>query len=78
MSNLLTKAEIARLTGTSNPEGQKQVLQSNRIPYVRRRDGSVALTWDMVNQAVLARSSSTLATGSVTVPLGFNLPAAAG
>lgn len=71
MNNLLTKAEIAKLTGApmNNPEAQKQVLDANRIPYVRRRDGYPALTWDVVTQAVLARSTSS----DVTLPPGFNL-----
>ncbi|WP_346839779.1 DUF4224 domain-containing protein [Microbulbifer sp. SAOS-129_SWC] len=78
MSNLLTKAEIARLTGApaDNPEAQKQVLDANRIPYVRRRDGRPALTWDMVNQAALARVNSTPAANGSTLPSGFKLPIA--
>lgn len=78
MSQLLTKSEIAKLTGApiNNPEAQKQVLDANRIPYVRRRDGSPALTWDIVNQAVLARGASKTVAGGANLPPGFNLPGA--
>lgn len=78
MSQLLTKSEIAKLTGApiNKPEAQKQVLNANRIPYVRRRDGSPALTWEIVNQAVLARSASAKGVGGVSLPPGFKLPGA--
>lgn len=78
MSSLLTKAEIARLTGApiNNPDAQKQVLEANRIPFVRRRDGSPALTWDVVNQALMARGVSTAAVGGVTIPPWFDLEGA--
>lgn len=76
MSKLLTKTELSRLTGASQPEAQKQVLDANRIPYVRRKDGQLSLTWDMVNQAALARISSTPAANSSTLPAGFKLPKA--
>ncbi|WP_367620064.1 DUF4224 domain-containing protein [Microbulbifer thermotolerans] len=77
MSELLTQSELARLTGTKDPEVQRQVLNSNRIPYVRRRDGTVAVTWEIVNQSVLARAGSTVSTEAGTLPPGFNLSAAA-
>lgn len=76
MSKLLTKAEIAKLTGApiNNPEAQKQILDANRIPYVRRRDGYPALTWDVVTQALLARGASATTPGGATLPAGFKLP----
>lgn len=78
MSNLLTKTELARLTGApaDNPEAQKQILDANRIPYVRRRDGSPAVTWDIVNQATLARGVSTPAARGANLPAKFKLPRA--
>ncbi|WP_043316633.1 DUF4224 domain-containing protein [Microbulbifer sp. HZ11] len=78
MSKLLTKTEIARLTGApvDNPEAQKQVLDANRVPYFRRKDGSPALTWDVVNQALLARGASTPAANGANLPPGFKLPQA--
>ncbi|MFI2810183.1 DUF4224 domain-containing protein [Microbulbifer sp. JSM ZJ756] len=76
MSTLVTKAELVRLTGANTPEAQKQVLDANRIPYVRRRDGQLSLTWDMVNQAALARINSTPAANGANLPPGFKLPEA--
>ncbi|WP_444931545.1 DUF4224 domain-containing protein [Microbulbifer sp. SSSA002] len=78
MSKLLTKTEIGRLTGVGadNIEGQKQILEANRIPYVRRKDGSPALTWEMVNQATLSRGANKPGTPGINLPTGFNLGAA--
>lgn len=71
MSELLTDAELRRLTGASSPEEQKAVLSSNGIPYVWRKNGSPVVTWTMVNQSKLA---SRLTPGGL--PVGFNLDAA--
>lgn len=78
MSKLLTKHEIARLTGAgvNNTEEQKRVLDANKIPYVLKKDKSPALTWDMVNQATLARSTSKPTLPGANLPEGFNLGAA--
>ncbi|WP_444893407.1 DUF4224 domain-containing protein [Microbulbifer sp. TRSA001] len=78
MSKLLTKTEIGRLTGVGadNIEEQKRILEANRIPYVRRKDGSPALTWEMVNQATLSRGESKPNASGINLPAGFNLGAA--
>ncbi|USD19994.1 DUF4224 domain-containing protein [Microbulbifer variabilis] len=78
MGNLLTKHEIARLTGAGaeNAEEQKRILDANRIPYVLKKDRSPALTWEMVNQAILARGASKPDLAGVNLPPGFNLGAA--
>ncbi|WP_444893462.1 hypothetical protein ACJJIE_02695 [Microbulbifer sp. TRSA001] len=78
MGNLLTKHEIARLTGAGaeNAEEQKRILDANRIPYVLKKDRSPALTWEMVNQAILARGASKPDLTGVNLPPGFNLGAA--
>ncbi|QFT54571.1 DUF4224 domain-containing protein [Microbulbifer sp. THAF38] len=59
-----------------NMEAQKQTLEANRIPYVSRKDGSPALTWEMVNQATLARGALKLSPTGSNLPEGFNLGAA--
>ncbi|MCO1336510.1 DUF4224 domain-containing protein [Microbulbifer sp. OS29] len=78
MSKLLTKTEIGRLTGAGadNIEEQKRILDTNRIPYVRRKDGSPALTWEMVNQAKIMQIN-TPGTGGATslIPSGVNMGA---
>ncbi|WP_444890012.1 DUF4224 domain-containing protein [Microbulbifer sp. DLAB2-AA] len=78
MSKLLSKSEIGRLTGAGaeNIEEQKRILEANRIPYVRRKDGSPALTWEMVNQATLTRGNSKPSPSGINLPVGFNLGAA--
>ncbi|BBM03960.1 DUF4224 domain-containing protein [Microbulbifer sp. GL-2] len=78
MGNLLTKHEIARLTGAAaeNAEEQKRILDANRIPYVLKKDRSPALTWEMVNQATLARGATKSGSPGVNLPPGFNLGAA--
>ncbi|MFA0812958.1 DUF4224 domain-containing protein [Microbulbifer epialgicus] len=77
MSKLLTKQEIGRLTGApaSSARAQMEVLDANRIPYVRRKDGSPALTWEMVNQATLTRNTSKRTSAGANLPTGFNLDA---
>ncbi|WP_299948625.1 DUF4224 domain-containing protein [uncultured Microbulbifer sp.] len=70
MSEILTDAQLHRLTGTKSPDAQKQVLKENQIPYVRRKDGKPAVTWEMVNQSKLA-----LQPNQAPPPLGFNLEA---
>ncbi|WHI46552.1 DUF4224 domain-containing protein [Microbulbifer sp. VAAF005] len=78
MSKLLTKSEIGRLTGVGadNAEAQKKVLDSNRIPYVLKRDHSPALTWEMVNQAKLMQINSTSSNGQAPqIPAGINMSA---
>ena len=82
MTHILSDRELQRLTGSSNPEIQRQVLTETRIPYVTRRDRKVVVTWEMVNQAKLNQVQSvTLGTAggaSINLPEGFNLAAAAG
>lgn len=62
MAELLTEAELYRLTGSKDPEGQKEVLRKSGVPFVLRRDRKPALTWAMVNQSQLARAQSTTVT----------------
>ncbi|WP_226647971.1 DUF4224 domain-containing protein [Microbulbifer variabilis] len=71
MSEILTDAQLRRLTGAKSSELQKSVLEENQIPYVRRRDGTPVVTWAMVNQSKLASRPRGKA-----LPLGFNLEAA--
>ncbi|MEX2964786.1 DUF4224 domain-containing protein [Microbulbifer sp. TYP-18] len=70
MSEILTDAQLRRLTGARSPEVQKKVLEENQIPYVRRKNGTPAVTWDMVNQSKLASRPR-----HNKSPLGFNLEA---
>ncbi|MCO1334970.1 DUF4224 domain-containing protein [Microbulbifer sp. OS29] len=71
MSEILTDAQLRRLTGAKSSEAQKLVLEENQIPYVRRKDGTPAVTWAMVNQSKLASRPK-----DKLLPLGFNLEAA--
>ncbi|WP_444921861.1 hypothetical protein ACJJID_05730 [Microbulbifer sp. CnH-101-G] len=66
------------MTGASvgKVEALKQILDANRIPYICRKDGSPALTWEIVNQATLARGTSKLSPASSNLPEGFILGAA--
>ncbi|WP_444884538.1 hypothetical protein [Microbulbifer sp. PSTR4-B] len=75
MSKLLTKYEIGKLTGVGaeNIEEQKRVLDSNRIPYVIKKDRSPALTWKMVNQAKLMQVTNASSNGQgPQIPSGVN------
>lgn len=73
MSEILTDAQLRRLTGSGSPEEQKRILTENGIPYVRRKNGSPAVTWEMVNQSKLATKAAVSG-----APDGFNLAAAHG
>ncbi|MEX2964681.1 DUF4224 domain-containing protein [Microbulbifer sp. TYP-18] len=68
MSEILTDAQLCRLTGATSPDLQKLVLEENRIPFVRRKNGTPVVTWTMVNQAKLATRSN-----DKRFPAGFNL-----
>lgn len=68
MSNLLSKSELKALTGAAESEWA-EILRRNGIPYVRRKDGLPAVTWEMVNQSQLAKPSRQ------AIPAGMNLEA---
>jgi hypothetical protein len=53
MSAFLTVTDVEHLTGAKRAAFQRRVLDKAGIRYVKRLDGSPALTWEAVN-AVLA------------------------
>ena len=55
--SILTPADLEHLTGAKRAATQRRVLDNAGIRYVRRLDGSPALTWEAVN-AVLAANPS--------------------
>ncbi|MEX2964794.1 DUF4224 domain-containing protein [Microbulbifer sp. TYP-18] len=76
MSEILTDAQLSRLTGVTSPDLQKLVLEENRIPYVRRKNGSPVVTWVMVNESQLIRLNKTrMAVASNDMPEGINMAA---
>lgn len=48
---LLTADELAELTGYRQPARQARALASQGVPFVRRADGRLSVTWEMVNRA---------------------------
>ncbi|WP_366523459.1 DUF4224 domain-containing protein [uncultured Microbulbifer sp.] len=79
MSEILTEAQLRRLTGAQSPEAQKLVLKENQIPYVRRRDGKPAVTWEMVNQSQLANNNRVNSSGvNFQIPSGVDMSAVNG
>ncbi|WP_299942177.1 DUF4224 domain-containing protein [uncultured Microbulbifer sp.] len=79
MSEILTDTQLHRLTGTKSPDTQKQVLKENQIPYVRRKDGKPAVTWEMVNQSQLIYKNRLDSKGvSFQLPTGINMDAVNG
>ena len=49
MRNLLTKAELEELTGTTQPARQKRVLDDHGIYYIQKLDKTIITTWHHVN-----------------------------
>ena len=48
---LLTTGELKKITGSGVASEQIRVLKDNGIPFVRRLDGTPAVSWGMVNRA---------------------------
>lgn len=68
----LTHKELVELTGAEKPSKQIEVLEANRIRYVKRLNGAPATTWEAVN-SVLAPTS--IHDPQLTDNDGFNLDA---
>lgn len=52
---LLTQKELEELTGANTPVKQKNVLKQHGIGFVNRADGAVAVTWPVVNAALIGK-----------------------
>ncbi|MFS1524709.1 DUF4224 domain-containing protein [Microbulbifer sp. 2304DJ12-6] len=79
MSEILTDAQLHRLTGAKSSDAQKLILDENQIPYVRRRDGKPAVTWEMVNQSQLTyKNRFNSKDANIQLPSGINMGAANG
>lgn len=48
-NQLLTRDEVAELTGVKTKTGQRQVLARNHINHIVRKDGWPMVTWHHVN-----------------------------
>ncbi len=48
---LLTPAELVALTGYQQPARQARALTAQGVPFVRRADGRLSVTWEMVHRA---------------------------
>ena len=50
MSNVLTEGELLDLTRTSQRKRQKELLFSFGVVPMERSDGSLAVTWEAINE----------------------------
>lgn len=54
--SLLTPEEMIEVTGAERPSKQIEVLEANRIGYIRRINGHPTTTWEAVNSRLIGRS----------------------
>jgi len=59
MSKTLTRGELLDLTGTPQVERQKEILASMGIAPICRADGSLGVTWEVVNARMLGKEAET-------------------
>ena len=59
---LLSRDELAELTGKATPSAQSKVLDAIRVPYLRRPDGSIIVS-RIVVETVLGAQAAQQRTG---------------
>jgi hypothetical protein len=57
MSKTLTKGELLDLLGTPQVERQKEILAGMGITAFIRADGTLGVTWEVVNARMLGKTA---------------------